>query len=81
MNIKNEIALFTQSWNHQFFVETKYGNFIYSDPNYPNGNNTLTLYNGSFQDFLKEKKLLTVRTKGEFLIKEFCNPLVKVLYS
>jgi len=48
-------------------------NYIYSSPEYPNGDNTLTTTEGSYQDFDKG----SLRSKGTHLASDFCYEGVK----
>lgn len=79
MITKETIGKFGWAWSHEFFVQTDYGNFIYSDPDYPNGNNTLQPYPHSLRKFCQDRGLACVRDKGCHPIEKFCGPNVKIL--
>lgn len=49
--IINDAASFIWMWGNKFFLETlSKGNFIWSDPDYPGGDNTIRRFNGSLKD-------------------------------
>lgn len=80
MNINlDTIAEFTWFWNHHFFLETKEGNFIWSDPDYPGGNNTIRSYNGTLQDYCKESNIPYGRSKGKHSIRGYCGEGVRFI--
>jgi hypothetical protein len=68
----NMIADFLWCWGHIFFLETSEGCFLWSDPEYPGGDNTIRPYNGTLQDYLHETGIPFVRDKGKHRIKDYC---------
>lgn len=69
--VLNTIGEFTWFWNDKFFVETEFGNFIWSDPDY-NGNNTFTFTKMNIKRFCKNQKVPFGRSKGKHIIKVYC---------
>jgi hypothetical protein len=69
---KEELLLldghFFWSFGHEFFIETTCGNFIWSDPDYPNGDNTIRAYSGSYNDWLDTVGIDYARDKGHHSI-------------
>ena len=78
-NLLEEIGKFTWFYNHKFFVETKLGDFIWSDPEYPEGDNTFTPYLGGINQFLKEQGVSVAKYKGEHQIKIYCGTEIKLI--
>lgn len=70
----NTIATFFWAYNHRFFLETPYGNFIWSDPDYPGGNNTIIEFDGSYREWLDCEHLENARWKGQHRIVDYCGP-------
>ena len=68
----NLMGQFTWFWNDIFFIETERGNFVWSDPDYPNGDNTIRPFRGMIQEFIKDQKIDYGRAKGEHLISRYC---------
>lgn len=67
----NTRGKFTWFWGNDWFIETEYGNFHWKDPRV-NGNNTMTLFNGSYADFCKYINIDYGRDKGERDIESMC---------
>jgi hypothetical protein len=67
----NLMGSFTWFWCELFFIETKKGNFVWSDPDY-NGDNTIKLFSGSIFDFHKQSGYDYGRCKGEHQIYRKC---------
>ena len=65
------LARFSWFWGKDFFVETPLGNFHYSDPDY-GGDNTMTLFEGSYEKFRIYLNFQTSRDKGFHDIEEYC---------
>jgi len=76
MNL-DEIARFIWFWNDKFFVEAESGNYIWSDPSYPNGNNTIRPYKGTCKDYCESSGVEFGRDKGSHRIAEYCGPYVR----
>ena len=64
-----ELAEFTWDFGSKFFVETKYGNFVWSDPDY-NGDNTMTEFPGEVWEFFGPDGF--GRAKGTHLVSRYC---------
>lgn len=62
---------FTWCWGYDWFIETKVGNFHWKDPSY-NGDNTMTMFDGTFTSFCKKLKIPTGRDKGSHIVKDYC---------
>jgi hypothetical protein len=69
--IANTVGDFIYMWGMHFFIETSLGNFVWSDPDYQ-GDNTMTLFNGSYGDYCKQKNIDFGRAKGRHLIGRYC---------
>ena len=67
----NTIGEFSWNFGNKFFVETPGANYVWSDPDY-SGDNTFTLYNGSYTDWLKVEGLEFARDKGKHIIGNYC---------
>lgn len=72
-------AKFTWAWNHEFFLETAKGNFIWSCPDYINGDNTIRPYQGRLADYYWEKNITVGRSKGKHIIREYCGEGVRII--
>jgi hypothetical protein len=59
---------FTWDFNQRFFVETSYGNFIWSDPDY-NGDNSFVKTDLSINEFFSP---YFGSCKGRHVISEYC---------
>lgn len=75
----DSIAEFTWFWGHKFFLESVDGNYIWSDPEYPGGDNTIRPYSGTLDDYLKETGIPYGRDKGTHTIRGYCGDEVKIL--
>lgn len=64
------IAEVTWCWGKDFFLETPSGNYVWSCPEYPGGDNTVRPYPKTFQDFLRECKIPFGRCKGKKKLKD-----------
>lgn len=60
---------FSWGYSSDWFIETPKGNFIWSDSDYPLGNNHIKKFNGTLSDFLALKGIPYVRDKGITVIK------------
>lgn len=76
--ILDTMGQFTWTFDYRFFVETELGNFIWKDPSYE-GDNTFTLYNGSWDQYRKEHNIDVGRDKGLNLIRNKCGPDIKLV--
>lgn len=73
------IAHFTWGWSHRFFLETDNGNYIWSDPDYPFGNNTITPFKGTYKDWLNQEGISFARDKGKHIIRNYCGENVQII--
>jgi len=71
MNVLDLIGKFTWLWDHDFFIVTKEGNFIYSDPEYQDGDNTIRPTKFTLKQYLGIKGLEYGRDKGIHRIGDF----------
>ena len=65
---------FTWDFDNKFFIKTRKGNFVWSDPGY-NGTNILTPFNGGLKEFFKDSYCYG-RAKGTHVIKDYCNDFI-----
>lgn len=79
MGILEEVGHFTWGFASEFFIETAQGNFVWSDPDYPSGDNTLKRFSGTYEDWLEESCISCGRSKGRHVIGEYCGPDVKII--
>lgn len=63
---------FTWLWDHQFFIETPNGNFVWSDPGYPHGDNTIRKSDKTYNQYLAYCGISHGRSKGLHKIKDYC---------
>lgn len=78
MNL-DTVANFIWFWSHEFFLETDDGNFIWSDPDYPGGDNTIKPFDGSLKDFCNAGGPGYGRVKGRHTIRAYCGDQVKFI--
>lgn len=64
-------GLFSWAWNHKFFIETRFGNYIWSCPDYVGGDNTIRRYHGGLQKFLNDERIEFVREKGSHVLNKY----------
>jgi hypothetical protein len=67
------------SWNYgnEFFIETKFGNYIWSDPDY-SGNHTIRRFSGSCKEYTKSCNIPFLRDKGKHIIKDYIENVEKL---
>jgi len=65
------IGTFTWSFGQTFFIETNEGNYVWSDPDY-GGDNTISLFNGNYYDWIEHIGIPFGRDKGSRFIGEYC---------
>jgi hypothetical protein len=75
---KDDYADFTWMWGQKFFLETKHGNFVWSDPNYQ-GDNTIRPFQGTLLDFCKTMGVDYGRSKGIHMISRYCGEKVIIM--
>lgn len=73
------IGEFTWLWDRHFFVETKDANYIWSDPRYDHGDNTLKPTTLSYSEFCRERKIEFGRSKGKHRIGDYCGANVVIV--
>lgn len=66
------IATFTWNYGNRFLLETAEGNFVWSDPGYPGGDNTLEDFEGDYNLWIKEQDIPFGRDKGDHSIRKYC---------
>ncbi len=67
----DSVGDFTWDFGQKFFVETEYGNFVWSDPDY-NGDNSFTKYEGTYEDWMPAVSGRFGRSKGKHIIRQYC---------
>jgi hypothetical protein len=72
-------ANFTYLFNHLYFMKTTKGNFLFSHPEYPNGDNTIKPTDKSYNQILKDLGVPYGRSSGDHKISTFCGTSVKIL--
>ncbi|GAI42205.1 unnamed protein product [marine sediment metagenome] len=72
------IGQFTWLWGHEFFVKTTEGNWIWSDPDYPHGDNTLRKTPLTLGEHLKKHDIPYGRDKGRHTIRDYCGEKVVI---
>jgi hypothetical protein len=75
----DDVAEFCWVWNHEFFLRTDKGNFVWSHPEYPNGNNTIVMFEGTLDDFCKSRQIDFVRCEGVHVISHYCGADVTIV--
>jgi hypothetical protein len=73
------IASFTWFWGDKFFLETEHGNYIWSNPDYPGGDNTIRSYGANYKYYCKETGVLFARDKGKHRIRDYCGDQVQFI--
>lgn len=74
MDIKEIAELrgeFVWSYGQHFFIETKLGNFEWSDPDY-GGDHTLVPFEGGYTAWIKYRGIPYGRSKGSHEIGAYC---------
>lgn len=74
----DDVADFTWDFGSWFFLETDKGNFQWNDPEY-GGTNTITKFDGTYQDWIKSCHIPYGRGKGKHVIRDYCGPDVKIV--
>lgn len=67
----NLVGDFTWNYSYQFLIETSEGNFIWSDPDYLCGDNSVIPFNGTYEDWIKQEQIPCGRDKGKHLVKNY----------
>lgn len=69
------VGEFTYCWGMTFFIETEKGNFVWKDPSYQ-GDNTVKIYDGSWNQYREETNLPYGRSKGHHVVGNYCGDQV-----
>jgi hypothetical protein len=77
--VLDRVGSFVWLWGHDFFIETATGNFIWSDPGYPGGDNTLRATTFTLSEWLKKLAIPYGRDKGRHIIRAYCGPDVRLV--
>ena len=72
------IGSFTWNYNKMFFIETKEGNFEWSDPEYLSGTNEIHPFKGTYNDWRIKENIPFGRDKGKHSIRDYCGENVKI---
>jgi hypothetical protein len=67
---------FTWNYGNRFFIETAEGNFVWSDPDYPGGNNTILPFQGDYEKWCRVENIPYGRDKGYHKIGDYCGKYV-----
>lgn len=70
-------ASISWAWTCEYFLETNRGNYIWKCPDYVGGDDTISKFDGSLDDFIKSRNIPYVRDKGIHSIGEYCGQNVK----
>jgi len=65
------VATFIWGYGQKFFIETSDNNYVWSDPDY-DGDNKITPFKGTYNEWLKSEGLLFGRDKGDHTIRGYC---------
>lgn len=71
LNLDSE-AKFVHGFGCMFFLETTEENYVWSDPEYPNGDNTIKKFNGTVKQWLEVNQIPFGRSKGTHKVREYC---------
>lgn len=71
-------AIFIKISRNKSFLKTKFGNYIWSDPEY-GGNNSIKKFKGSLQDAFATGLAKFSEHKGEYNINYYCGSDVDIL--
>ena len=74
------IGKFTFSHGHEYHIETEFGNFEWSDPDYESGDNTIKPC-APLKQWYKDIGIRIGRDKGIHSIRSYCGENVKFLDS
>jgi len=75
----DSVADFTWDFGHEFHLRTSDGNYIWSDPGYPGGDNTIRPTKLSYSEWIVEIQIPFGRDKGTHTIRGYCGEDVKIL--
>lgn len=71
------VCSFTWGFNHEFFLETEGGDcYIWSDPGYPEGDNTIRKTYLSYREWSKP---FWGRDKGRHRVRDYCGEDVRII--
>lgn len=77
----NLIGDFSWNYGNKFFIETSFGNFTWSDPEYFGGTNQIRPFKGTCFDFIKIQGIPYLRDKGKKSILDFCGEDVELCFD
>ena len=69
--LAEEIGDFTWNFGEEFLIETKFGNFIWSDPDYQ-GTGEIHSFKGDVKAWNKKNNIPYGRSKGKHQIGRYC---------
>ena len=69
--LSSTVGHFSWDFGQNFFIETEFGNFVWSSPSYY-GTNIIRRFDGSLKDYIKQSKIPYVRDKGKHIISSYC---------
>jgi hypothetical protein len=72
------MGTFTWFFGQDWFVETVHGNYHWSDPDYGTGDNTFTLYKGTYEQF-KLKMGTFGRDGGKRIVRNKCGEDITIV--
>lgn len=67
---------FTWNYGNEFLIETKDGNYTWSDPSYHGGTNEIKRYTGDYKKWCEDNNIPFGRDKGSHMIKTYCGDKV-----
>lgn len=65
------IGHFYFSFGKEFFIETNNGNFVWNNPDYGDGDNTVKPFKGTLKQWIKSCNIPYCRDKGSKLIGNY----------
>lgn len=69
--LSSTVGHFSWDFGQNFFIETEFGNFVWSSPDYY-GTNIIRRFNGSLKDYIKHSKIPYVRDKCKHIVSSYC---------
>lgn len=67
---------FTWNYGNEFLIETADGNYIWSDPSYHGGTNTIRKYSGDYKEWCADNNIPFGRCKGTHIVRNYCGDKV-----
>ena len=65
-------ANFYHSGGPNFLLQTRIGNFVWSSPDYPDGDNKIRKFNGTYQQWCRQEGISYGKDKGTHIIGTYC---------